>query len=224
MSKIDRGMTTRQQHAQPPSDRQAWSDDDLILAIASGDELALRVLYERHVRWIAVRLRRSLPVSAVEDTLQETFLAAWRGAARFQHTGEVGAWLWGIARRQAALWGRSHGRPDLELDDDISLASLGGSNDDPAEIAIRRVQLRQAFAAAGPAGSPARQLARKVFLEDRSLVEIAADLKIPVGTVKSRVHKLRGVMQAAAGAGTDASTSTGSSTTSGTRTRKEIDG
>lgn len=71
MSKSDRGMTTRQQHAQPPSDRQAWSDDDLMLAIASGDELALRVLYDRHVRWIAVRFRRSLPVSAVEDTLQK---------------------------------------------------------------------------------------------------------------------------------------------------------
>ncbi len=210
MSDNDRGITTHHQRAEPSSDRETWSDDDLMLAIASGDELALRVLYERHARWIAVRLRRSLPASAVEDALQETFLAVWRGAAKFQHRGEVGAWLWGIARRQAALWGRSHGRPDLELDDDSALVPLSGSSDDPAEVAIRRVQLGQAFAAAGPKGSPARQLARKVFLEDRSLVEIAADLRIPVGTVKSRVHKLRGVMRAAAGAGT--------------QTGKEIDG
>ena len=175
-----------------------------MVAIASEDELALRVLYERHVRWIAARLRRSLPASAVEDTLQETFLAAWRGAARFRHTGEVEAWLWGIARRQAALWGRSHGRPDLELDDDMGLVSRSAPSDDPAEIAVRRVQLRQAFVAAGPEGSPARQLARKVFLEDRSLVEIAADLRIPVGTVKSRVHALRRVMRAAAESDTQA--------------------
>ena len=214
MSDHEREMTTRRQHAEPPSDRQAWSDDDLMLAIASRDELALRVLYERHARWIAVRLRRSLPASAVEDALQETFLAAWRGAARFQNTGEVGAWLWGIARRQAALWGRSHGRPDLELDHDTRVVPPSGSNDDPAEIAIRRVQLRQAFVAAGPEGSAARQLARKVFLEDRSLIEIAADLRIPVGTVKSRVHTLRRVMRVAADAEPNKHTHAG----------KEIDG
>lgn len=207
MSDDEREMTT-QPHVfetfEAPSDRESWSDDDLMLAIAGGDERALRVLYERHARWIAVRLRRSLPVSAVEDVLQETFLAAWRGAARFQRTGEVGAWLWGISRRQAALWGRSHGRPDLELDEGSVLAQPAGASDDPAQVAIRRVQLQQAFAASGPEGSPSRQLARKLFLEDRSLGEIAADLRIPVGTVKSRVHKLRRVMRAAAGASTGA--------------------
>jgi len=202
MSDDDRDLTTHHNPPEPPSDRQSWSDDDLMLAIASGDELALRVLYERHARWIATRLRRSLPVSAVEDVLQETFLAAWRGAARFQRTGEVGAWLWGISRRQAALWGRSHARQDLELDEGSPSAQPTGSSDDPAQIAIRRIQIQQAFAASGPKGSPPRELARKVFLEDRSLGDIAADLKIPVGTVKSRVHKLRQVMQAATGIGT----------------------
>ena len=116
MSEHEREITTRHPPQEPPADRQSWSDDDLMLAIASGDELALRVLYERHARWIATRLRRSLPASAVEDALQETFLAAWRGAARDEKTGEVGAWLRGISRRQAALWGRSHGGPDLGLD------------------------------------------------------------------------------------------------------------
>ncbi len=203
MSDNERRTTTHHQHAEPASNRQAWSDDDLMLATASGDELALRVLYERHARWIAIRLRRSLPVSAVEDVLQETFLAAWRGAARFQRTGEVGAWLWGISRRQAALWGRSHGRPELALDEDDPFAQSTGSSDDPAQIAVRRVQLQQAFVASGPEGSLPRELARKVFLEDRSLGDVAADLKIPVGTVKSRVHKLRRVMQAAVGKETD---------------------
>ncbi len=202
MSDDDRDLTTHHNPPEPPSDRQSWSDDDLMLAIASGDELALRVLYERHARWIATRLRRSLPVSAVEDVLQETFLAAWRGAARFQRTGEVGAWLWGISRRQAALWGRSHGRPDLALDEQTSLMPPG-SSDDPAQIAIRRVQIQQAFAASGPEGSMPRELARKVFLDDRSLVDVAADLNIPVGTVKSRVHKLRQVMRAATGKESD---------------------
>nr|MBA2247046.1 hypothetical protein [Chloroflexia bacterium] len=71
MSDNERRTTTHHQRAEPPPDREAWIDDDLMLAVAGGDELALRVLYERHARWIAVRLRRSLPASAVEDALQE---------------------------------------------------------------------------------------------------------------------------------------------------------
>jgi len=202
MSDDDRDLTIQLHSPEAPTDRTSWSDDDLMLAIANDDELALRVLYERHAKWIATRLRRSLPVSAVEDALQETFLAAWRGAARYGRTGEVGAWLWGISRRQAALWGRLHGRPDLALDEGTPLAQPTGSSDDPAQVAIRRIQIQQAFAASGPDGSPSRELARKLFLEDRSLGDIATDLKIPVGTVKSRVHKLRQVMRAATGIGT----------------------
>lgn len=199
MSDNEREMTTHSHSCASASDREPVSDDALMAVIATGDERALRVLYERHARWIAARLRRSLPASAVEDVLQETFLAAWRGAGRYQRTGEVGAWLWGIGRRQAALWGRSHGRPDLALDEHNSLTLSAGSSDDPAQIAIRRIQIQQAFAASGPEGSLPRELARKVFLEDRSLGDVAADLHIPVGTVKSRVHKLRRVMWAAAG-------------------------
>lgn len=87
-----------------------WSDLDLLRAVASKDDRALRALYERHAPWLAVRLRRNLPVSAVEDVLQETFLAVWRGASRFDGVGEPAAWLWGIGRRQASLWLRRHGQ------------------------------------------------------------------------------------------------------------------
>ena len=65
-------------------------DDDLIRAIGSGDEAALRIVYDRHAPWLAVRLRRTLPVSAVEDVLQKTFLAVWRGSGQYAGSGEVG--------------------------------------------------------------------------------------------------------------------------------------
>ena len=87
-------------------------DDALLTAIAAGDDQALRTLFERHAPWVAGRLRRAMPASAVEDVVQETFVAVWRGASGYRHTGEAGAWIWGIARRQAALWARRHGRAD----------------------------------------------------------------------------------------------------------------
>jgi RNA polymerase sigma-70 factor (ECF subfamily) len=172
-------------------------DHALIVAIAAGDEAALRALYERDAPWLSVRLRRSLPVSAVEDVLQETFLAAWRGAARYQGSGELGGWLWGIARRQSALWLRKHGRPDLAFDDAIN--HVRTATDDPSREAISRIELQQAFAAAGAPGSAQRDLARRVFLDDQPLGEIAADLEIPTGTVKSRIFAMRRAMKQALG-------------------------
>jgi hypothetical protein len=55
------------------------NDDELIAALAAGDDAALRELFTRHAPWLAARLRAALPPPDVEDVLQETFLAVWRG-------------------------------------------------------------------------------------------------------------------------------------------------
>ena len=73
-------------------------DDDLVARVAAGDDTALRELFGRHAPWLAVRLRAVLPADDVEDVLQETFLAAWRGAGGYRPQGACGGWLWGIAR------------------------------------------------------------------------------------------------------------------------------
>ena len=59
-------------------------DDALIAAVAGGDDTALRELFARHAPWLAARLRTVLPAAEVEDVLQETFLAVWRGAAGYR--------------------------------------------------------------------------------------------------------------------------------------------
>jgi RNA polymerase sigma-70 factor (ECF subfamily) len=166
-------------------------DAALIDAIANGDDAALRTLFERHAAWLAARLRRTLPADAVEDVVQETFLAIWRGAGRYQAEGAVGAWLWGIARRQGALWARAHGRYVAEF------AFETASEDDPAMHAIRAVDLAAALATLGPEGAERRELVRMVYVEDRPLTEVAQRLGIPQGTVKSRLFKARQRLRAA---------------------------
>lgn len=177
----------------PVEDPGEQSDDALIRAIAAGDEQALRILYEQHAPWLAVRLRRSLPASAVEDVLQETFLAVWKGASRYQNTGEVGAWLWGIGRRQGAQWARKHDRPTLALD---LIGERPGREQDPAHEIVHRNEIGRALAAVGPAGSTNRRIARKALVEDRPLAEIADDMNMPLGTIKSRLHRIRRTLKA----------------------------
>jgi len=86
-------------------------DDELIANLGDGDDTALRELFDRHAPWLAARLRAVLPPSDVEDVLQETFLAVWKGARNYTPRGTAGGWLWATARIQAALLLRSGRRP-----------------------------------------------------------------------------------------------------------------
>jgi RNA polymerase sigma-70 factor (ECF subfamily) len=170
-------------------------DDELITAMAGGDDTALRELFSRHTPWLAARLRAVLPAADVEDVLQETFLAVWRGAGRYRPEGAAGGWLWGIARRQAALLLRHRGPAALLLP--AVLAADGQHAADPAEAALSRADLDDAVAALGPPGGPEREVWRLMYVEDRPVAEVAELMGVPVGTVKSRAHRARQLLRAA---------------------------
>ena len=171
-------------------------DDELIAAVAAGDDTALRELFSRHAPWMAARLRAVLPAADVEDVLQETFLAVWRGARGFR-SENAGGWLWGIARRQAALWLRHRGPAELMLPAVID--ADGRDPADPAEAALTRAEIAAAVEALGPDGSPHRETWRLIYVEGRPMAEVAELMGVPIGTVKSRAHQARQLMRAALG-------------------------
>ena len=66
------------------------SDVEVLAGVADGDRAALRVLYDRHAPWLALRLaRRCADPGVVDETLQDTFLAVWRGAGRYSGQGDA---------------------------------------------------------------------------------------------------------------------------------------
>ena len=167
-------------------------DDELIARVAGGDDVALRELFSRHAPWLAARLRAVLPAPDVEDVLQETFLAAWRGAAAYAPRGTAGGWLWGIARRQAALVLRRGGPATVRLPDHEP-----GCAEDPAEAVLARAELAAAMTALGAPGGPEREVWRLLYLEDHTVAEVAELTGVPEGTVKSRAHRARRRLRAA---------------------------
>jgi RNA polymerase sigma-70 factor, ECF subfamily len=170
-------------------------DDGLIVRVAAGDDTALRELFCRHAPWVGARLRSVLSAADVEDVLQETFLAVWNGAGGYRPDGSVGSWMWGIARRQAALFLRRRGPAALLLP--VVAAADGRHVSDPAEAALSRAQMAGAVAALGPEGSPDRELWRLMYVEDRPVAEVAELMGVPEGTVKSRAHRARRRLRAA---------------------------
>jgi RNA polymerase sigma-70 factor (ECF subfamily) len=178
-------------------------DDELIARLAGGDDGALRELFKRHAPILAVRLRAVLPPSDVEDALQETFLAAWKGAGGYQPQGPAGgskggAWLWGIARRQAMLLLRRRGPAHAPLPDLLTLGAAAPPGppapDDPAETVVARARLASAVSTLSPAE---HEIWRLVYVEDRPLAEVAELAGVPEGTVKSRAHRARRLLRAA---------------------------
>ena len=190
--KIQNGVHTSpwQVNQSPPvrnKHNEMMGDERLIEAVAAGDSGALRELFDRHAPWLASRLRRALPAHAVEDALQETFIAVWRGAKGYRADAAPGAWMWGIARRQAALWARRNGRPEAILEQPGS--------EDPSTSAARSLDIGRALDTLE--SGEQRKLVRLIFFEDRSVAEAAASLGIPEGTVKSRMYRIRRLLKAA---------------------------
>src|SRR5262245_24142723 len=160
-------------------------DEELVAAVAGGDDGALRELFGRHAPWLAARLRSVLPVADVEDVVQETFIGVWRGAAAYRPDGPVGGWIWGIARRQAALLLRRRGPVSFVLPEGDVAAP---HTEDPADAVLWRAAISEAVEALGPEGSPEREAWRLMYVEDRPVAEVAELMGVPVGTGKSRLH------------------------------------
>ncbi len=88
--------------------------------LTDGKEDAWRALYEAYSRpvWRYVARRMPLDSSDVADVVQETFLAAARGARQFDAArGSLRNWLYGIARNQVALHFRRQRRRPPGADD-----------------------------------------------------------------------------------------------------------
>jgi RNA polymerase sigma-70 factor (ECF subfamily) len=172
-------------------------DDELIALVATEDDAALRELFSRHAPWLAARFRAVLPAADVEDVLQETFLAVWRGAAGYRPAGAAGGWLWGIGRRQAALWLRRRD-PAIAVPDAAIEANADAGSGLAADLAsAAAVRLDLADAVAGLGAGTEREVWRLLHVEERPVAEVARIMGVPEGTVKSRAHRARRLLRAA---------------------------
>src|SRR5712672_291352 len=108
---------------------QATSDEELIGRIASGDRLAMQVLFARHhVRVFRFVLRLVRNEATAEDLISEVFLDVWRQAGKFEGRSAVSTWLLAITRFKALSVLRR--RKDLELDDEAANA-IEDASDNP---------------------------------------------------------------------------------------------
>jgi len=168
---------------------QATSDEALIGRIASGDKVAMQVLFARHhVRVYRFVLRLVRDQTKAEDLISEVFLDVWRQAGKFEARSAVSTWLLAIARYKALSALRC--RPDEELDDEAA-AAIEDPGDDPETALTKKDKgeiLRKCLTALSPEH---REIIDLVYYHEKSVEEVAEIVDIPENTVKTRMFYAR---------------------------------
>jgi len=168
-------------------------------------------LLEPHLgRAYATALRLTRNPADAEDLVQDAALLAFRGFATFERGTNFGAWFLRILMN-AFLSGKRKHRPEdhaVALDDLPSAyiqrrahevvkaapeAQLRSS--DVALAVIGKLETEQVSAAIDALPEEFRAVAALYFLQDLPYKDIAEMLKIPVGTVRSRLHRGRALLQ-----------------------------
>jgi RNA polymerase sigma-70 factor (ECF subfamily) len=167
-------------------------DAELLTALSSGDRAALRVLYQRHSAWLLLRLgRRCSDPDLVDQALQDTFVAVWRQPGSYKGTGEVAAWVWGIAIRRLIDQLR-HRRPAAAVVDNADL--MASSAEDQVLLGVEHGDLAGALNQLSP---ELRAVVRATVLDGLTTREAARLLGIPAGTVKTRMMRAKPLLRAA---------------------------
>ena len=173
------------------SSARTTADDQAALErMARGDQAGLAEMYDRHGRLVySLALRIVRDRGDAEDVTQDVFVQAWRQASRFDTTrGNVAAWLLTMARSRAIdLIRRRRIRPQPGADDMVMETKDASPAPDVQFEWVQRAEVIQEAMGALPLVQ--RLAIELAFFEGLTQAEIAEQLEVPLGTVKTRIRQ-----------------------------------
>jgi RNA polymerase sigma-70 factor (ECF subfamily) len=159
----------------------------LIEAVAGQDRDAFALLFDHYAPRIKAFLMRSnTPAAAAEELAQDALLTVWRKAAQFDRSrASASAWVFTIARNLRIDVVRREQRGkilDLEMSEELEPPPQPD-----AELAASERDQRVRAALAHLSNDQMR-VVRLSFFEGKPHADIATELQLPLGTVKSRIR------------------------------------
>ena len=158
-------------------------DRQILQHLARGETDPITELYDRYGQLVFSLIVRIVGDSAIaEDLVQEVFVRVWHSASSYRpESGTVRAWLLAIAHHRAVDEWRRHRREQgwLSLDDTTT-----------EWLAIQEDQVSDPFVNRAMAELPGeqRQVVELAYFHGFTLAEIASQLNLAPGTVKSRIR------------------------------------
>jgi RNA polymerase sigma-70 factor, ECF subfamily len=198
----------QQIHSLVITDTTEPSDAQLMARIQERDETALTFLYRRHTAYMRAVIGRILANSHdVDDLLDEVYLEIWNRAATYDSSkGKPLGWMITMARRRAIdrvrrqqAYNRAEERLRLSTSREPETAWHEGGDD--LASANERAETLQRLLQSLPEAQ--REAVKLAFYGGLSQREISARLKVPLGTIKTRlelgVRKLKTALLAMGG-------------------------
>jgi RNA polymerase sigma-70 factor, ECF subfamily len=181
----------------PPSHAaQPESDQPLIDAVLAGDTAQFNGLVMRHANRLYRFILKNVGHTAVaEDLIQETFVEAYRQLSTFRGDAEFATWLFGIALNKIRNYiNRS---PDVrQHHSHMRVLSLDFAREDnPTQLLEKKQTLLALQRAIETLPTDLRESLILVAVEELPYERAAQLLEIPVGTLKSRVHRARELLR-----------------------------
>jgi RNA polymerase sigma factor (sigma-70 family) len=168
------------------------ADGDIAAAFQKGRADALSLAYQRYAPMVYTVALRSLGrPSDAEDVTQLVFVAAWRGRDSFDPgRGGLSTWLMAITRNKVvdALRARDREAARVRAAGASVVTGQPGAADRPGlpDQIIDRVVLTDEIVRLG---EPQRRIMMLAFYSDLTHEQIAATLRLPLGTVKSHIRR-----------------------------------
>lgn len=186
--------------APPP---EAAEDARLCARVAEGDEAAFAALVERYQHRIFGFCARMLggDRAEAEDLAQDVFLTVYRNAGEFRGDCAFSTWLFRIAKNQTLnrikyleRRGRSARRSEGEAPDERIARLVDPDARSPDDAMAEQQTARMVQEAIDELHEEHRAVVVLRDLEDLSYEEISEMTGLPLGTVKSRIHRARSAL------------------------------
>jgi RNA polymerase sigma-70 factor (ECF subfamily) len=176
------------------------TDAELVASTLTGSQEGFRELvlrFERPVYSLIARLVQD-PAMA-EDLAQEAFVKAWRSLRTYDASRKLASWLFKIAHNTAIDHLRKSALETVPLetpDEDDGRGGLAAvlsdtSSEDPAAAAERRDMARSLERAISRLRPEYREAVVLFYVEGASYQEICETTGLPLGTVKTNLHRAR---------------------------------
>lgn len=171
------------------------TDQEIVARCLSGDRDAFAQLVERYGgRVYNLALRIVNDADAANDCAQEAFVRAYRALHRYDPTYSFGPWLFKIATNVSLShlerW-HAHETPVEELPESAEPDEQG-----PELTAVRREEVSEVMAAMAELPPAYRAALTLRHIQQLSYQECADALGIPLGTMKTHLHRARAALKA----------------------------
>ena len=167
------------------------SDEDLVRDIVDRKSEALTALYARYAPLVFHIACQSVNMASAEEIVQDVFLAIWQKAATYDRArGALRTWMLQIAHYRILNELRSRRRRPQAVPDEEGtiLDAIPDPVRGPVEESWREYQRRAVQSAVRRLPAGQRQALSLAFFEDLTHEQVAETLRLPLGTVKTRIR------------------------------------